>query len=138
VSFHAGFASFTGHKAVELLARQVQAGRLKSAAPFAGLFYWVAQRVQGLVSDSGGMFVKLDGLDPNGAPQRLTWMLLASENHGPNIPCAPSIALTNKIANGHVPPAGAMACMGMLTLEEILEPLKNLRIREVTPDMGEL
>ncbi len=34
---------------------------------------------------------------------------------------------------GFTPPAGAMACMGLLTLDEILEPLKGLRIREVSP-----
>src|SRR5688572_21085414 len=53
VSFHAGFASDTGHKLVEWLARQVQSGRLESALPFAKLFYFVARRVQSLLSDSG-------------------------------------------------------------------------------------
>ncbi len=133
VSFHAGFASFTGHKAVELLARQVQAGRLESAAPYAGLFHWVAERVQALVSDSGGMYVRLEGLDDEGKPLALTWMLVASENHGPHIPCAPSIALAAKIAAGYAPPAGATACLGLLTLDEILEPLKGLRVREIAP-----
>ena len=73
MNFHAGFASDTGHKLVELLARQVQAGRLESALPFAKLFYWVAQRVQPLLSDSGGMYVKLEGLDTDGEPHQLTW-----------------------------------------------------------------
>jgi hypothetical protein len=132
-SFHAGFASFTGHRLVEWLGQQVQNGRLKSAQPFANLFYWVARRVQPLVSDTGGMFIRLEGLSIDGAPLQLTWMLLAHENHGPNIPCAPAIALTNKVAGGFTPPAGAMACMGLLTLDEILEPLKGLRIREVSP-----
>ena len=133
VSFHAGFASDTGHKTVELLARQVQSGRLKSALPFAGLFFMVARRLQSLLSDSGGMYVSLTGADGDGKPKLLTWKLLASENHGPQIPCAPAIALTNKIATGFVPPAGAQACMGLLTLDEILEPLKGLRIRELAP-----
>ena len=133
VSFHAGFASFTGHKAIELLARQVQAGRLASAAPFAGVFHWVAGRVQALVSDSGGMYVRLEGLDGEGKPLGLTWMLLASENHGPHIPCAPSIALAGKIAAGFAPPAGATPCLGLLTLDEILERLQGLRVREIAP-----
>ena len=138
VSFHAGFASFTGHKAIELLARQVQAGRLKSAAPFAGLFYRVARLVQNLVSDSGGMYVRLEGLDTDGKPLELTWRLIASENHGPHIPCAPSIALAGKIAGGFVPPAGAMPCLGLLTLDEILEPLQGLRVREIAPAVRSL
>jgi hypothetical protein len=133
VSFHAGFVSDAGHKAVELLARQVQAGRLKSALPFAGLFYAVARRLQTFFGDSGGMYVTLTGADIDGKPRLVNWKLLASENHGPQIPCAPSIALTNKIAAGLVPPAGAQPCLGLLGLDEILEPLKGLRIRELAP-----
>ena len=133
MNFHAGFASDTGHKAVELLARQVQSGRLESALPFAKLFCWVARRVQPLLSDSGGMYVKLEGLDREGDAQQLTWTLLASENHGPHVPCGPAIALTHKIAAGFVPPAGAQACMGLLSVEEILGALKGLRIRQILP-----
>jgi hypothetical protein len=133
VSFHAGFASSTGHRLVELLARQVQSGRMQSAASFAGMFYFVARRAQFLVSDTGGMYVKLAGLDDEGRPQALTWTLLAFENHGPHIPCAPAIALTGKMAAGFTPPAGATGCVGLLTLDEILEPLKGLRIRELAP-----
>lgn len=131
VSFHAGFASDTGHKLVEWLARQVQVGKLKSAEPFAKFFYNAGRAVQSLISDSGGMYVTLNGADVEGAPKLLTWRLLAAENHGPHIPCGPAIALTNKIAAGNAPPAGAQACMGLLTVEEILEPLKGLRIREI-------
>lgn len=136
VTFHAGFASHTGHRMVEWLARQVQSGRIASAVPFAGLFYWLGRRLQPLLSDSGGMYLKLAGLDQDGAPRSITWTLLASDNHGPTIPCAPSIALTNKIAAGFVPPAGAGPCLGLLTMDEILEPLKGLRIREIAPAPG--
>jgi hypothetical protein len=69
----------------------------------------------------------------NGAPLTLTWNLVARENHGPNIPCAPAIALANKIAAGSALPAGAMPCMGLLTVEEVLAPLKGLSIREFPP-----
>lgn len=131
VSFHAGFVSETAHKAVELLARQVQAGRLDSALPFAGVFYTLGRRLQTLLGDSGGMFVAMSGADVEGKPRTLTWKLLAAENHGPRIPCAPSIALTHKIAAGVVPAPGAQACMGLLSLDEILEPLKGLRVREI-------
>jgi saccharopine dehydrogenase-like NADP-dependent oxidoreductase len=133
VSFHAGFASDTGHKLVELLARSVRDGRLKSAQPFARAFFSIARRLESWLSDSGAMYVKLDGLDKDGQPESLNWMLTAHENHGPNIPCGPAIALTNKWAAGFALPAGAMPCMGLLSVEEILEPLKKLRIRELAP-----
>jgi hypothetical protein len=130
VSFHAGFASDTGHRAVERLARLVRDGKLESALPFAKAMNTVGRWVAPLLSGSGGMFVRLEGLDEDGKPQTMTWRLLAHDNHGPNIPCAPSIALANKIAAGARLPAGAAPCLGHLTVDEILEPLKGFSIRE--------
>ncbi len=133
VSFHAGFASSTGHKVVEKLAVLVQEGRLRSALSFASPLYVLGRWLQPLFSDRGAMFVQLDGLHENGAPLSLTWNLVARENHGPNVPCAASIALANKIAAGWKPPAGAMPCMGLLTVEELMAPLKGFSIREWPP-----
>jgi len=52
VSFHAGVATDTGHKLVEWIARQVQKGTLKSALPLAGLFSFLARRLQPVLSDT--------------------------------------------------------------------------------------
>src|SRR3954470_6610275 len=132
VSFHAGFASETCHKGVEWLAMRVRDGKLRSAAPFARVLTTLARWLQPMVSDRGGMFVTLEG-QHQGAPLKLTWHLIARENHGPNIPCAPAIALAGKIAAGTKLPAGAFACMGLLSVDDLLEPLKNLSIRELPP-----
>ena len=133
VSFHAGFASGTAHQVVERLAMLVKAKRLKSALPFARPLYRVGRWLQPVFSDRGAMFVKLEGLHDNGARYAHTWNIVARENHGPNIPCAASIALTNKIAAGGNLPAGAMPCMGLLTVDDLMEPLKGLSIREYPP-----
>lgn len=133
VAFHAGFASELGHRFVELLARRVRDGRLKSALPFARPLARIAKWTESFFSDSGAMFVTMQGIDANGAPLELTWNLVARDNHGPNIPCGPAIALANKMAAGFVPPKGAMPCMGLLSVEEILEPLQGLSIRELPP-----
>jgi len=133
VSFHAGFASNTAHQVVEKLAMLVRARRLKSALPFARTLYTLGRWLQPLISDRGAMFVKLEGLHDNGARYAHAWNIVARENHGPNIPCAPSIALANKVAAGTKLPAGAMPCMGLLTVDEIMEPLKGFSIREFPP-----
>ncbi len=133
VSFHAGFASDTGHRLVELLARWVRDGRLRSALPFARPLARIAKWTEPFFSDRGAMFVTLQGVDGDGAPLKLTWNLVARDNHGPNIPCAPAIALANKMAAGFLPPRGAMACMGLLSVDELLAPLKGLSIREMPP-----
>jgi hypothetical protein len=133
VSFHAGFSSDAGHKFVEWLAKQVRDGRLKSAAPFARPLTTLSRWTESFFSDRGAMFVTMSGLDPEGAPLSLTWYLIAYDNHGPNIPCGAAIALANKMAAGFVPPRGAMACMGLLSVDELLAPLKGLSIRELVP-----
>jgi saccharopine dehydrogenase-like NADP-dependent oxidoreductase len=133
VSFHAGFASNTAHQVVERLAMLVKARKLKSAEPFARALYTIGRWMQPVFSDRGAMFVKLEGLHENGARYAHTWNLIARENHGPNIPCAASVALAGKMAAGASLPAGAMPCMGLLTVEDLMAPLKEFSIREFPP-----
>jgi hypothetical protein len=131
VSFHAGFVSDTGHKLVEWLGTQVRGGRLKSALPFAAPLCRLGRWLEPVLSDRGGMFVRMTGPDDDGRARTLTWQLLAYDNDGPNIPCGPAIALAQKIARGAAPEPGARPCMGMLSVEEILAPLKGLSLREI-------
>ncbi len=134
-SFHAGFASDTGHRFVAWLAQRVQAGKLRSALPFARPINTLGKWLQPLLSDRGAMFIRMEGAHvENRAPHALTWNLVARENHGPNIPCAPAIALTNKIAAGAELPVGAMPCMGLLDVQDVLDTLKGLSIRELAPE----
>jgi hypothetical protein len=134
VSFHAGFASGTGHRLVERLAMLVKEGRLKSALPFARPLHTLGQWLKPMLSDRGAMYVRMEGPHhANGAPHALTWNIVARENHGPDIPCAASIALADKLASGARLPAGARPCLGLLTVEEMMAPLKGLSIRELPP-----
>lgn len=131
--FHAGYASRHAHRVVEWIAKRVRDGKLKSALPFARTLYRVARWLQPIASDRGAMFVTMEGLDPDGDALTLTWNLVARDNDGPSIPCAASIAVANKLAAGQALPPGAYPCMGLLTVEELLEPLKGLSIRELAP-----
>ncbi len=133
VSFHAGFASETCQKVMEWLASQVRRGRIKSALPWAPLLYRVASWLEPFLPDRGAMFIRMHGPDDDGRARTLTWQLLAYDNHGPNIPCGPAIALTRKFARGEVPERGARACLGVLTVKEILEAQPGLSLRELAP-----
>ena len=133
VSFHGGFASDTCHRMVEWLATQVRKGRFKSATPFAGPVYRLARWLEPLLPDRGGMFVRMAGPDDDGRARTLTWQVLATENHGPYIPCAPIVALLQKITRGELPDPGARPCMGMLSVDDILSVLKGFSVREIAP-----
>lgn len=130
VSFHAGFASGIGHLVVWALACGVKAGVLPSLAAFARPLHRVSLWIEPLVSDQGGMFVRLRGLGVDQQPLSVSWHLLARRNHGPNIPCGAAIALSRKLIRGAKLHTGAMPCMGLLSVEEYLEPLRGLDIRE--------
>jgi hypothetical protein len=132
VSFHAGFASEAGHKFVEWLASQVRDGRMTSAMGFAKTLNVVGKWMEPVLSDRGAMFIRMEGM-LQGAPHRVTWQIVARENHGPHIPCSPAIALTNMVANGAQLTPGAYPCMGLLNVDDLMEPLKRLSVREIAP-----
>jgi hypothetical protein len=78
------------------------------------------------------MYVKIVGVDHEGREKTVSWHLLAAKNHGPYIPCGASIALAKKLAGGGDGlPVGAMPCVGLLSVEEYLAPLRELAITEV-------
>jgi hypothetical protein len=133
VVFHAGFASALGHLVVYSLALLVRARFVPSATAFAVPLNRLSRMLEPIVSHRGGMFVTLEGIGSGGAPSTLTWSLLAAQNHGPQIPCGAAIALVKKLARGEVLPPGARPCVGLLSVEEYLEPLRELDIREVPP-----
>jgi hypothetical protein len=130
VSFHAGFASDLGHLVVWTLAGLVRRGVLTDMRQFARPLRRLSRWIEPIVSDKGGMFVSLEGEGTEGMPLRINWNLIAEKNHGPHIPCGGAIALAKKIGAGASIPRGAMACVGLLTVEEFLEPLRDLSISE--------
>lgn len=131
VSFQAGFASDLGHLQVWGLASLVKAGILRDMARFAGPLNRLSRRIEPIVSDKGGMFVTLDGRGNDGGALRVDWNLIAERNDGPHIPCGAAIALARKLGVGVPLKKGAMPCVGLLTVEEFLEPLRDLHISEI-------
>jgi saccharopine dehydrogenase-like NADP-dependent oxidoreductase len=130
VTFQAGFASDLGQLVVAALAALVKRGVLRDLAAFSGLLSRVSRWMEPVISDRGGMFVALEGEGLDGAPLRVTWNLLAEKNDGPNVPCGAAIALARKLGADAALRRGAMPCVGLLTIEEFLEPLRHLRISE--------
>lgn len=131
MAFHAGFASAMGHLVVWALSGLTKRGILRSVVPFAAPLHRISGWIEPFTSDKGAMFVEMSGDGVDGSPLQRTWNLLAAENHGPNIPCGAAVALISKFAAGQSLPKGAMPCVGLLTREEYLAPLRHLNIWEV-------
>jgi NAD(P)-dependent dehydrogenase (short-subunit alcohol dehydrogenase family) len=66
----------------------------------------------------GGMLVRIEGLDRDGARKRLEWHITADGNHGPEIPTMAAILLSRKLLRDEVAARGAMPCMGLVALDE--------------------
>lgn len=131
VSFEAGFASDLGHLVVWTLARLVKRRVLPSATPFAAPLNRLSRWIEPLVSDKGGMFVRLTGSADDGKSLRITWNLIVQDNDGPYVPCGAAVALTRKLCGSVRLPSGAMPCMGLLSVEEYLAALPALNLREI-------
>lgn len=81
-----------------------------------------------LGSADGGMFVHLTGRGATGEPLRKSWYILAFDGDGPHIPTIPAIVLVKKLAAGVALEKGAYACLGVVTLDEYLNELKQYKI----------
>jgi len=70
-------------------------------------------------SDRGAMRVEAYGVDGQGRAARAVWRLVAAPGEGPVTPGLPALAAIRAIAAGRIAP-GARACVGVLSLEEIV------------------
>jgi hypothetical protein len=130
VSFKAGFANDAGCLLIWAVAGLVKAGWVANMLPLASPLSRISRRIEPLISDQGGMFVTLEGVGRGAGMRRITWNLIAGHNHGPFVPCGAAIVLATKLAEAVQLPTGAMPCMGLLTVAEYLDSLKELDVQE--------
>ena len=131
VTFHAGFAGAAGHLFVWAASFLVRAGLLPSLVPLAAPLHRLSRWLEPVTSARGAMFVAIEGRGTDGRPLQATWHLLAARNHGPFIPCGAAIALVRSLAAGATLPRGAMPCMGLLSVGQILAALEGYDVTEV-------
>ncbi|HVT34812.1 MAG TPA: saccharopine dehydrogenase NADP-binding domain-containing protein [Nevskiaceae bacterium] len=127
-TFHAGISG-AGHFAIWLGALVVRAGLLRSLASLAPLLHRAGVWMEPAGSEHSGMYVELAGLDHAGHPLLRRWHLVAARHHGPYVPCGASVALARKLLSAESLPPGAYPCTSLLTVEEYLEPLRDLDLR---------
>ena len=82
----------------------------------------------GLGSTRGGMHVEVTGRDKYGRRLQSRWYLLADSGDGPQVPCTSAVIMARKFIHNERLKAGAMPCMGLFTLSEFEEALKDFDI----------
>lgn len=138
VAFHAGLELPVLHFGLWLLSWPVRWGWLRSLTPFAAMLRWMANLVQGLGSDRGGMLVDVAGRDQSGRAVIRRWRLLAEAGDGPWIPALASVALVRKLARGAIAARGAMPCVALLRLEEIFAEAEGMAVRSASEEVRPL
>lgn len=128
VQFHAGVGPAGSMFGLLLASWLVRAGLIRTLAAYVPMLHRAARAYERFGSKCSAMHVTVRGLDHDGRPSAHTWSLIAEQDHGPFIPCFPAIALARKILHDKTGVRGAMACMGLLTVEEILKVGRGLSL----------
>ncbi|HET6553821.1 MAG TPA: saccharopine dehydrogenase NADP-binding domain-containing protein [Dyella sp.] len=129
VLFRAGLELPLMQWATWALAALVRAGLIRDLARHAPALRRLSERFVGFGSDVGGMAVELRGNDRQGQPLHLRWWLHADAGDGPHVQVTPAVVLARQLAQGGVDAKGAMPCMGLLTLVQIVEGFDGFALR---------
>jgi hypothetical protein len=121
--FRAGLELRRMHFGLWLASWAVRAGLVRDLARHAQRLLDISDRWRDVGSDTGVMYVDMDGAGHDGAPLRLRWTLVARDGEGPRIPATAAIVLARKLAGGGLPGSGARSCLDLFTLEEFLAAL---------------
>jgi hypothetical protein len=79
-------------------------------------------------TDDSGFYMEMAGSASGGRPTRVVFDLTARAGDGLMIPCTPAILLALKLAKGEINQRGAVPCIGLVGLDDILDELRPLRI----------
>jgi NAD(P)-dependent dehydrogenase (short-subunit alcohol dehydrogenase family) len=129
VRFYAGVEIGVFHLSLAALAKLRRWRLLPDLTPLTRPLLWAKRRLGFLGTDDGGMFVTLDGIGPDGQAKRVDWHLIARRNHGPYIPTLAAVVLARKLAGGELLASGAGACVGYVTLDDLLAEVADLDIK---------
>jgi hypothetical protein len=128
VTFHAALESPLEQLALWLMAGLCRGGIVGNLQGFAPGIRRIGEAFAGLGSEDGGMSVIVDGTDTRGQSRRATFALVARQNHGPEIPCAPLLVVARKLLHGDCSTRGALPCIGLMNLEEFSGELRDFDI----------
>jgi hypothetical protein len=79
-------------------------------------------------TDDSGFHMELTGCSVGGQRKQIVFDLTARAADGLMIPCAPAIILALRLATGNLAQRGAMPCVGLVDLDDLLRELGTLRI----------
>ncbi len=128
VTFKAGVAPLSHMLAIGLAAWGVRIGLIETLVPFVPRLHRLALSREQRGSKHSAMHVTVRGLDLRSRSHSRTWTLVAGSDHGPFIPSFAAVALARKILHDEITIRGAVPCVGLLNVDEILAVGRGLDI----------
>ena len=129
IQFSAGLELSALHLGLWGLSWLVRAGVPIRLTRYAPLLLQLSNLFDRLGSADGGMHMTITGLDHAGKLMNLDWFMIAKDGDGPHIPTVPAILLAKQIMRDEFKTLGAMACVGLVSLDDCLKELSNRNIR---------
>jgi len=118
VIFRAALEVGLAQRGLAMLAVLRSSGLIGRPTRLAGLLNSSARALDFMGTSTGGMVVRVDGIDASNRHARRAWHVTAGNDHGPEIPCMAAIQLARTLARGEKMPIGAFACMNRLRLAD--------------------
>jgi hypothetical protein len=128
VRFRAGLELPLLHLGLWTLTWPVRLRIVPNLRAAAGVLLEVSRLFDVFGTDDSGFYMEMTGRASGGQRRRVVFELTAHGGDGLMIPCTPAIVLALKLARGDIKKRGAMPCVGLLDLDDILGELRPLRI----------
>jgi len=135
-TFHAALEVGAQHFFLWTLAALLRGGIPVPLARWAARLDRIAGLFDVLGSETGAMWVRVDGKTKESKKIQRIWHLVAPRNHGPEIPCMPATLLAQRLARGEIAARGAHACIGFLTLDDFESEFRRWRIETYIEEGG--
>ena len=126
--FFAGVEPALLQRLVWVAAWLVRLRLLSSLEPLAAALRPMADLISRFGVKRGGMAVVAEGIGPDGAARRARWSLVAQADSGPAVPSSPAAAVLRALLDGRLSRTGAVVCLDLVSLDDILAELAHLPI----------
>lgn len=127
-TFHAALEAPWEQLSLWCMAWLSRLGLVRDWVQYAPAVSSIGHRLMGFGTDRGGMHIRMTGSGPGDSNLCVDWYVVALSNHGPEIPCTPSIVVTKKLLSGEISKRGAFACWNRFSIEELLEELADFDV----------
>lgn len=130
IQFSAGMESRILHFGIWIMSWLVRLGLPIQLKKYAKFFLYISHWFDWMGTQDGGMHMLIKGKDNKDNIKEIQWFIIAKDGDGPQIPCVPAVILAKKLLAGDIKEYGAMACMGLITLEEYMQELDGFAIEQ--------